>query len=104
LVSVVVKRSYYARSRPGEEPIRYKAKQPRGVGTTVHVQMIEDPVLRRHKDLQRALEGHEIREAKAWGEGKSNAHTVARRNEPALSKRIGGVGGFWKEVRRREKD
>lgn len=66
----------------------------------------EDPVLRKakHRDLQRALEHHELKEAKYWGEGRTNAHSLAKRGEPELSKRIGGVSGFWREIRRRERD
>ena len=103
MVKVIIERSYYARTRPGQEPIRFHARQPGGIGKPVHLEIKEDPVLRRHKDLQRALEAHEVHEARYWGEGKSNAHSLAKKHEPEMSKRIGGVSGFWKEVKRREK-
>ena len=103
-MKLALKRRYYTTSRRGREPIRYHVRQPKGVGTTVHGVIYMDPVLRRHSnaDLRKALVGHEVREIRAWGAGKLASHSKARNQEPALTKKIGGVSGFWKEISRRE--
>jgi len=93
---------YYKRVRRGEEPIRYTVRQPKGVGTTAFAVVYLDPILKRHPDLKRALVNHELSEIRAWAVGKSGSHIGARRREPALTRNIGGVSGFWKEIKRRE--
>lgn len=93
---------YYKHIRRGEEPIRYTARQPKGVGTTVFATIYLDPILKKHPDLKRALVKHEVAEIKTWAVGKTGSHTRARGQEPALTREIGGVSGFWKEIKRRE--
>lgn len=99
-----LKKRYYKRSQKGREPVKYKVRQPRGVGTDIYGEIRIDPVLRKkkHSDLKRALLGHEIREIKDWGRGYAGGHTRARIHEPRLTRGMGGVSGFWKEVKRRE--
>lgn len=101
MVRVKLTKRYYKRSRPGEEPIKYKAKQPGGVGSTVHATIHLDPVLKKHPDLRKAMISHEINEIKDWASGKTGSHKKARKKEPKLTRNIGGVSGFWKEIRRR---
>ena len=101
-MKVYVTKRYYKRSRPGEEPIKYSAKQKR-VGADVHAKVMMDPVLKEHDDLRRALLRHELSEIRSWGRGESNAHSKARKKEPKAIRNIGGVSGFWREIRRREK-
>ena len=96
-------KKYYKQSRKGREPVTYSAKQPSGVGTDVHATLYLDPVLRKHKDLRKGLIHHEKEELKAWGSGKSGGHTIARKKESKLTRNIGGVSGFWKEIERRKK-
>jgi len=93
---------YYKHVRRGEEPIRYTVRQPEGVGTTAYVTIYLDPILKKHPDLKRALVKHEIDEIKAWAMEKTGSHAKARHREPALTRNIGGVSGFWKEIKRRE--
>ena len=93
---------YYKRVRRGEEPIRYTVRQPGGVGTTAYATIYLDPILKKHADLRKALVNHELREIKAWAIGRTGSHTGARREEPVLTRDIGGVSGFWKEIKRRE--
>ena len=100
---VGLKRRYYSTSRVGREPIRYSANQPRGVGTTVYATVYLDPILRTYPDLERALLRHEINEIRAWAEGQTGAHTIARKKEPKCLTDIGGVSGFWREIARRQK-
>jgi len=100
---IIINKTYYKNSVKGREPIKYSVKQPKGVGTDVHASIKIDPVLKKHKDLRKALLYHEKREISAWGSGKTNAHSLARKREPKLTKNIGGVSGFWKEIGRREK-
>ena len=101
-IQVKVTYKYYKRVRQGEEPIRYVARQPKGVGTNVFATIYLDPILKKHPDLLKALLKHELNEIKAWGMGKAGVHTKARVREPALTRKIGGVSGFWKEIKRRE--
>ena len=100
---ILLKQKYYSKIKKGREPIRYRAKQPKGIGTTIYATIYLDPVLKKYKDLRKELIGHEVNEIKAWGKGSTKAHTFARRKEPKKTKSIGGVSGFWKEIRRREK-
>ena len=93
---------FYKRVRQGEEPIHYTAKQPKGVGTNVFATIYLDPILKKYPDLMKALLKHELNEIKAWGMGKTGVHAKARSREATLTKNIGGVSGFWKEIKRRE--
>ncbi|KKL86535.1 hypothetical protein LCGC14_1943760 [marine sediment metagenome] len=102
-MKLYIKKKYYKRSRKGREPVSYHAKQPKGVGTDVHATLYLDPVLKKHRDLRKGLIRHEKEELKAWGRGKSGGHTIARRKEPKLTRDIGGVSGFWKEIERRKR-
>jgi len=100
-MKVYVTKKYYKHSRVGEEPIKYKAKQKR-VGADVHATVFMDPVLKKHPDLRKALIKHEKTEIRAWGRGESGGHSKARRHEPKAIRNIGGVSGFWREIKRRE--
>jgi len=92
---------WYKESKPGREPVKFVAKK---IGPkNIHITIFADPILKKHKDLKDALFKHEVREAMLWCRGKTNAHTIARRNEPNLTEHIGGVSGFWREIDRREK-
>lgn len=101
-LKVYVTKKYYKRSRVGEEPIKYHAKQKR-IGADVHATVYMDPVLKKHPDLRKALVRHETDEIRAWGKGSSSAHSGARKREPKVIQNIGGVSGFWREIKRREK-
>jgi hypothetical protein len=101
-MNVKIKKVYYKRSQRGRDPIKFEAVQPNGIGTDVHAKIKIDPILRRHKDLRKAMLGHEVYEIKDWGRGCDNAHSHAKHREPKLTKNIGGVSGFWKEIKRRE--
>lgn len=102
-MKVFVTKRYYKRSVRGREPIKYKARQPHGIGKDIHVTIRMDPVLKKHPDLRKALLRHEISEIRAWGKGKTGTHKKAREKEPKLLRKIGGVMGFWREIKRREK-
>lgn len=102
-MKVILKKEYYSRSKRGREPIKYHAKQPKGVGTDVFAIVRLDPILRKHKDLQKVLLHHERNELQEWGKGSRGSHSKARRKEPRLTRSIGGVSGFWKEIERRER-
>ena len=101
--NIVITKRYYPKSLVGREPIRYSAKQPNGVGSTVYATIYLDPILRKYPDLERALISHEVNEIRAWSIGRSGAHTIARSVEPKMLQDIGGVTGFWREIARREK-
>lgn len=102
-MDVKISKKYYKRSRPGEEPMKYKARQPRGVGTTVHAEVYMDPVLKKHPDLRKELLKHEMVEIRSWGEGSTRGHSKARGRESKPIREIGGVSGFWREIKKRER-
>lgn len=101
-----LKKRYYKTSRRGREPIRYSVRQPRGVGTDIYGEVRIASVLRKrkNKDLRKALMRHEIAEIRKWGKGGKATHSEARKREPKLTRGIGGVSGFWKEIKRRERN
>ena len=101
--NIAITKRYYPKSLVGREPIRYSAKQPNGIGSTVYAIIYLDPILRKHPDLERALMRHEVNEIRAWSTGKPGAHTIAKSKEPKMLRDIGGVSGFWREIARREK-
>lgn len=101
-MKVYITKRYYKRRRTGEEPIKYKAKQKR-VGSDVHATVYMDPILKKHPDLRKALVRHETNEIRAWGKGSTSGHSKARKREPKAIRNIGGVSGFWREIKRREK-
>jgi hypothetical protein len=105
LVKVKICKVYYKKSQVGRDPIKFHAVQPKGIGTDIKATVKLDPVLRqkRHKDLHKAMMGHELYEIKDWGQGCDKAHHHAKRKEPKLTRKIGGVSGFWQEISRREK-
>jgi hypothetical protein len=102
-MKVIVREKYYKRSEVGREPAKFHAEQPKGIGTNIHAIVTLDPVLKKHKDLHKAIMKHEVTEIKHWGEGNTGSHHHARRKEPHLTRNIGGVSGFWKEIKRRER-
>jgi hypothetical protein len=104
-MKVKIKKVYYKRSQKGRDPVKFHAVQKGGIGTDIHAVIKLDPVLRRkhNKDLHNAMMGHELYEIKDWGGGCDKAHHHAKHREPKLTRRIGGVSGFWAEIKRREK-
>ena len=100
-----LKKKYYKNVRRGKEPIRYRVRQPKGKGTDIEGTIFIDPILRKrkNKDLKKALLNHEINEIRNWGKGLKKSHSKARSKEPKLTKNIGGVLGFWKEIEKRER-
>ena len=102
-MDIRVRKRYYKRSKKGRSPASFIARQPRGVGTDVHATIRLDPVLKKHKDLRKGVLKHETDEIKAWGKGKTSTHRYANRNEPKVTRRLGGVKGFWREIERRNK-
>ena len=104
-MKIFITKRYEKRVNAGRqpEPIRFHVEQPKGVGTDVHATITMNPVLRKHPDLRKAMLGHEVHEIKEWGKGGHAAHAKSHRKEPKLTRGIGGVSGFWKEIKRREK-
>lgn len=102
-MKVRIRKTYYKRTQKGRDPIKFHAVQPGGINTDVHAVIKLDPVLRKHKDLRKAMLNHEKYEISDWGRGCTKAHTHAKRREPKLTRNIGGVAGFWKLINRREK-
>ena len=103
MVKITLKEKYYKKSKLNREPIKYHAEQPGGLGTKVTAVVHMDPVLKQYPDIRKAMLQHERREISDWSIGKTSAHKRAKAKEPRVIKDIGGVSGFWKEVRRREK-
>jgi len=109
VLKLFVKKKYYKNSVKGRDPVKYKVKfkehydekKKKWVAHEGHAVVFMDPVLKKHPDLRRALLRHETDEIKAEGSGESGAHSKARRNEPKLTKNMGGVSGFWREIKRR---
>ena len=103
-MKIKVKKIYYKKSQHGRNPIHFEATQPNGIGTDVKAVIKIDPILRKHhnKDLRQAMMGHELYEIKDWANGCDKAHHHAKRREPKLTKEIGGVTGFWREIKRRQ--
>jgi len=101
-MKVHIKKVYHKKTRIGRPPASFHAKQPKWVGTTVHAVVKLDPILKKHKDLHRGIMKHEKHEIKAWGQGLPMPHAHARTKEPKLTRNIGGVSGFWKEIDRRK--
>ena len=92
---------WYPNSKPGREPVKFVARK---IGEkNIYITVYADPVLkkRKNKDLKDALFKHEVREAMLWARGKTNAHSIAKKNEPDLTEHMGGVSGFWREINRR---
>ena len=102
-MKVKIIKKYYRRSQKGRDPIKFHAVQSGGIGTDVHAVVRLDPILRKHKDLRKAMLNHEEYEITDWGRGCNKAHHHAKRREPVLTRKIGGVSGFWKLVGKREK-
>ena len=86
--------------------MHFRIRQPKGKGTDIYGEVWIDPVLRkkRHSDLRKAILKHETNEIRDWGKGGKVSHTKARKREPRLTRNIGGVSGFWKEIERRERN
>jgi hypothetical protein len=102
-MKVHVTKIYYKNTNRKREPICFTAKQPRGIGTDIHAEIKLDPILKKHKDLRKAMLKHEVYEITDWGNGCNSAHKHAKHKEPKLTREIGGAKGFWKEIKRREK-
>ena len=96
--------SYYKRKRRGKSPATYKARQPRGVGTTVHAKIRLDPTLKSNPDLQRLILKHEKRELRAWGKGKTRP--VAHRKAQRATRRddhFDTPSEYWRLIAKRKK-
>jgi hypothetical protein len=99
-MKVIVTKSYYKRSKRGRSPAKFHAVQS---GSEVHAKVKLDPVLKRHPDLLRGVLKHENEEIKAWGNGHHAPHLHARSKEPKVTRELGGISGFWREIDRRNK-
>ena len=91
---------YYKHIRRGEEPAKYTAHQK---GNKVDIIIRLDPILKKHSDLRKAIIKHELDETRNWAKKKLASHQYAKNREPEFIKKIGGVSGFWDEIKRREK-
>jgi len=80
-------------------PARYTAHR-NGDKIIAHITL--HPILRKYPDLRRGVLGHEMDEVAAWARGNTAAHHFANNREPEVTKELGGIKGFWKEVQRRE--
>lgn len=102
-MKVRICKKYYKRSQFGRNPMQFHAEQSGGIGSDVHAVILIDPVLKKHPDLRKPMLQHEIDELKDWGKGKTGNHRRANRKEPLVTRKLGGVCGFWKEIKKREK-
>ena len=102
-MKLYIRKRYRKRSKRGGKPASFHATQPKGVGTDVHAIIKLDPILKKHKDLRKGILRHERKEIEAWGRGRTDSHRYANNREPEVTRRLGGVRGFWKEIRKREK-
>jgi predicted SprT family Zn-dependent metalloprotease len=91
---------YYKNIRPGQEPCKYEASQPGGVNTDIYATIKLDPILRKRKlkPVRAGMMKHEIVEITRWGQGDRYSHRDAERQEPAITRKMGGVKGFWNHV------
>lgn len=96
-----ITKQYYKRSQYGREPVKYTAKQPKGIGTDVYATIKIDPILRKKelKPIKVAMLRHEVTEIREWGKGSTKAHTIAKKKESQKLKKIGGVMDFWNKVK-----
>jgi hypothetical protein len=96
---------YFKNIRQGKEPCKYEASQPNGVNTDVYATIKLDPILRKKKlkPIRDGMMKHEIVEITRWGQGDRYSHQDANRAEPAASKKLGGVAGFWNQVNKMKK-
>ena len=97
---VKTKVSYSRRLKRGSSPAYYKAFR-RGNEVIAHIWL--HPILRKYKDLQEGILKHEMVEIKAWAGGSTAPHRKANKQEPEVTKSLGGAKGFWKEIAGREK-
>jgi len=91
---------YSEDKRRNVSPARYTA-QRKGDWVIAHITL--HPVLRKYSGLRRGVLGHEMDEIAAWARGNTASHRYANDHEPKVTKKLGGVKGFWKEITRREK-
>lgn len=84
-MDIRVKRRYYKSSKKGRAG-SFRARQPKGVGTTVHATIMLDPSLKQDKRKRERVIKHERDEIKAWGKGRLRPHRVARRKETGKRK------------------
>ena len=99
---VQTKTSYYKRGRRGKSPATYRARQPIGIGTTVHADIKLDPVLRKMPKERRLIMLHEQREIRDWGKGMSvgKADRLAKR-ATKRDDHFDTSGEFWGLAKRR---
>ena len=90
---------YSADRRRTVSPARYTA-QRKGDWVIAHITL--HPILKKYSDLRRGVLGHEMDEIASWVEGVTASHRYANGREPRVTKWLGGVKGFWAEVRKRE--
>lgn len=101
-MKVKIKKVYYKRIQKGREPVKFTAKQPKGLNTDVYAVVKIDPILKKYSDLRKPMLRHEKHELVAWGKGHPAPHYHAKSREPKRTRSIGGVSGFWQEIKRRE--
>jgi hypothetical protein len=101
-MKVKIRKVYYKRIKSGRDPVRFEAVQPNGLNTDVHAVVKIDPILKKYPDLRKPMLQHEKHELVMWGKGHADAHSHAKRKEPKRTRCIGGVKGFWSEIKKRE--
>lgn len=101
-MKIKIRKKYLKRNYTNDSPVKFHARQPNGVGTDVQAIITIAPVLRKHPDLRKPMVKHEVDEIKHWAVNHSGSHDHAKGKEPKLTRNIGGVSGFWKEIKRRE--
>jgi len=97
-MKISIEESYYERSRRGKSPASFHAVQH---GDNIKAKVKLDPVLKKHRDLLRGVRKHEREEITAWGKGHHAPHLHARSKEPRITRELGGIKGFWREIDRR---
>jgi len=97
-MKISIEESYYKRSRRGKSPASFHAVQH---GDNIKAKVKLDPVLKKHRDLLRGVRKHEREEITAWGKGHHAPHLHARSKEPRITRELGGIKGFWREIDRR---
>ena len=97
------KTAYYKKSRKGKSPATYKARQPRGKGTTVHAKVRLDPVLKGMPKERKLIMLHEQNELRAWAKGMSRdkASRLAKR-ATKKDDHFDTKSEFWGLVKRRK--
>lgn len=87
--------------REGVSPARYVALR-KGNKIIAHITL--HPILRKYPDLRIGVLQHETNEIAAWARGNTASHRYANDRESRVTKQLGGVKGFWKEIKLRRQE